>query len=59
MKQFTTLAEFKGKLKKGNKLAIISHQILPNGKTDDTRYEGVVCEIFDNGLETNFGTKKV
>ena len=59
MKQFTTLAEFKGQLKKGNKLAIISHQILPNGKTDDTLYEGVVCEIFDNGFTYEYSTGQV
>lgn len=61
MKHFKTLAEFIGQLKTGNKLAIVSHQILSNGKTDDTLYEGIVDEIADNyfTFEYNNGASQI
>lgn len=61
MKKFTTLAEFKGQLKEGNKLAIVIHTIQPNGKSDDQRYEGIVCEVDDNFFtyEYNTNTAKI
>jgi hypothetical protein len=54
MKQFTNLAEFKGQLKEGNKIEIISHTILTNGSTDDIRFTGVVLEVFDNGFSYQY-----
>jgi hypothetical protein len=59
MKKFTNLTEFKGQLKEGNKIEIIIHTLLSDGKTNDERCHGIISDINELGFSISMNAKSI